>query len=76
MKRWNKKAYPILVGKVTRRQNDNDTIQVWCPFCKRHHIHGWEKGNADSDASHRNAHCDPESPLYDGGYFISVEPKT
>lgn len=74
MKRWNNKVYPLLVGKVTRRANDEDTITVWCPFCKRHHTHGWEKGTPDSDASHRVAHCDLGGPLSDQGYFISVEP--
>lgn len=69
MKRWNKKAWPLLAG--TR---DGNIIKVWCPYCRTHHIHGWEKGASDSDASHRVAHCERTSPLYDTGYYITVEP--
>ena len=69
MKRWNKKAYPLLAG--TR---DGNIIRVWCPYCRFHHIHGWDKDASDSDASHRNAHCLPGGPLNETGYYITVEP--
>jgi len=70
MKRWNKKARPLLAG--TKYGN---IIKVWCPYCKTHHMHGWENDASDSDASPRVAHCDRDSPFYDSGYYITIEPK-
>ena len=71
MKRWNKKAHPLLAGiKI-----EEGRIAVWCPFCRKYHIHGWD-GRTDSDASHRVAHCGiSESPFDDGGYYITVAPR-
>ena len=73
MKRHNSKAYPLLVGKLQR----NNTISVWCPFCKRHHNHGWDIDLSKSDVTHRVAHCDIKgsSPFKGGGYYIGIEPK-
>lgn len=71
MKRWNKKAWPLLIGKRT-----GNTIQVWCPYCRIYHIHGWSNNTPDSDAEHRVSHCLPGSPLYEHGYYITVAPNT
>lgn len=70
MKRWNKKAWPLLAG-----HRNGTTLEVWCPYCRKTHIHGWSKETPDSDAEHRIAHCHRGSPLYNKGYYITVLPK-
>jgi len=81
MKRRNSTVRPLLVGKIrSTRKADGDevhTIHVWCPHCKRHHIHGLgsDPRMAD-DVSHRVAHCTAESPFKKEGYYIGTEPKT
>ena len=72
MKRWNKQATPLLAGS----KYGKNMIAVWCPYCRKHHYHGWDHiQDKDADASHRCAHCSPESPLFDSGYYITIEPK-
>lgn len=72
MKRFNKKAYPLLAGK---KVSDGKQIAVWCPYCKTHHLHGWGDDVKDQDVSERGAHCDnPDSPFYRKVYYITVEP--
>jgi hypothetical protein len=40
--------------------------RVWCPHCRRDHIHGAGEG-------HRAAHCaDPESPYRLTGYRLAL----
>jgi hypothetical protein len=69
VKRWNKKAWPLLAGT-----KNGNTIRVWCPYCRIHHVHGWDKDCSDSDATHRVAHCLPGGPFRETGYYITVEP--
>jgi hypothetical protein len=71
MKRHNQNASPLLAGK----KYGTGQVAVWCPYCKRHHFHGWDHDAADNDASHRGAHCDNDSPFKAGGYYITIEPK-
>ena len=55
---------PILGGVV-----EDETIRVWCPYCDKHHIHGWPKGSGYKP-SYRSAHCtNPRSPF--GDYAIA-----
>lgn len=70
MKRHNKKAVPLLVGRTS---DDGMMIDVWCPYCKRCHTHGWSSDNASNDVEHRVAHCDASSPFYASGYYIGKE---
>lgn len=45
---------------------DGTTWRVWCPYCRREHIHGNGPG-------HRVAHClNPHSPFLESGYFIAL----
>lgn len=69
-----KRKYPLLKGFVNK---EGKLIRVWCPFCKRFHIHGWSEGES---MTHRVSHCiDPSigkrdsvnSPLEDTGYLIA-----
>jgi len=72
MKRWNKAATPLLVGEVYA----TNQIAVWCPYCKKHHIHGWNpKEHKSGDAEHRVAHCFEDSPFHATGYFIAAIPQ-
>jgi hypothetical protein len=70
MKRHNKKASPLLAGE----KHGVGLVAVWCPYCKRHHYHGWSPDAADNDASHRVAHCGGDSLFKTGGYYITIEP--
>lgn len=70
MKRWNKKAVPLLAGK----KDGTNQVMVWCPYCKKHHIHGWDHSKPDSRAESRCAHCgSSRSPF--SSYYITVEPE-
>lgn len=65
---------PLLRGTLigTYRTGNGDRqayLSVWCPFCGRHHEHGW--GIGDIRPEHRAAHCGPESPLHATGYWIA-----
>ena len=71
MKRWNKEATPLLAGI----KYGTNQIAVWCPYCRKYHLHGWDHAKSDTDAEHRCAHCVPESPLFDNGYYITVAPR-
>jgi hypothetical protein len=49
-------------------------IEVWCPYCKRHHVHGWDTIPLRADSvSHRSAHCDGEEPRL-SDYWIGPDP--
>ena len=55
---------PFLQGPVFVNSLGQATIYVWCPYCRKQHIHGW-----DADAPHwavagRCAHCGPLSHYY------------
>ena len=73
MKRWNRKAHPLLAGTKIAHQR----IAVWCPFCRKYHIHGHDpEEDRDDDATHRCAHCHTaDSPFNDTGYYVTVAPK-
>jgi len=47
-------------------------ISVWCPYCKRHHQHGWDPADSARVKSHRGAHCTEPGPFQETGYYISV----
>ncbi len=90
MKTHNSKCKPLLRGVLVevlttwRPYPDRPDIEhrqcllsVWCPFCQRHHVHGWNPANNGGEAEHRGAHChDPASPFDSTGYFISVYRKS
>ena len=40
--------------------------RVWCVFCEGYHHHGPEPG-------YRAAHCAPESPYRETGYFLRLK---
>ncbi|WP_427365666.1 hypothetical protein [Candidatus Caldatribacterium saccharofermentans] len=46
--------------------------RVWCPFCRRWHVHG--AGGKDEDPmktlGHRVAHCKPGGPFEITGYRL------
>lgn len=43
----------------------NKSLKVWCPFCRKNHIHGIGGG-------HRNAHCIKPTPFTETGYILKV----
>lgn len=58
-----RKKYPVLLAYPRK---DGLGLQVWCPFCKRWHLHGWVFG-------HRVAHCSKESsPFRKTGYILKA----
>ena len=72
MKRWNKHATPLLVGKMVRK----NLIAVWCPHCKKHHIHGWDPEENKDNVERRGAHCSQQvEEEFGRTYFIGLEPK-
>jgi hypothetical protein len=72
MKRHNKAAIPLLVGRL---HNKGTGIAVWCPYCKTTHEHGWNPANKPNDVERRSAHCiDRVSPFNETGYFIGLHP--
>lgn len=80
MRRHNKKATPLLVGRIVfvpvpGSKNDARIRQlhVWCPHCKKHHIHGWKHHLPNDEVEHRIAHCE-SGPFYKDGYYIGCEP--
>lgn len=61
-----KMKIPKLVGHLSE---SGASINVWCPFCKRNHVHG------AASMGHRVAHCtDVNSPFLVTGYDIGVDP--
>lgn len=73
MNRHNKAVTILLVGRVvTTGPRNTVQILVWCPHCKKHHIHGWNVFNARDAVEHRVAHC-TTGPFREGGYFIGRE---
>ncbi len=60
-------------GPGADQEHQSCTIQVWCPFCRRFHTHGWNPRDDGRTAEHRVAHChDPASPFHATGYYITV----
>jgi len=47
------------------------TIEFWCDFCKRNHIHGTQT----KDVEEKVDHCKLGSPLKSSGYEITMSPK-
>ena len=70
----NRKAFPVLYGYIYEiGQKDYVQIAVWCPFCKRRHLHGWHRTNPIQRLEHRIQHCDKEA-YFPAGYFIGIDP--
>jgi hypothetical protein len=64
------------VSEWTRFSKPVLLLDVWCPFCKRHHNHGgdhYDPRRLDA-VSHRQAHCSDGSPLLDRGYYVGLDP--
>ena len=58
------KHAPILRGVV-----EDNQIRVWCPYCDKHHFHGWPEGFGYKPAN-VGAHCtNKNSPFYRGGGY-------
>lgn len=79
---WKRKT-PVLRGFIRRYRSGDATIQVWCPFCKLFHAHGWDDDWIGNMGGHRCCHCgsngDPDtgnlaSPFQETGYFIEPFP--
>src|SRR4051812_16354405 len=70
---------PLLVGRLTAPDGPSRPtlgIAVWCPWCKRHHHHGWTSTDrlASAEVAYRAAHCGEGSPLRATGYWIGLDP--
>lgn len=68
---------PLLVGRVRAIGGRPPAMQieVWCPFCKRNHVHCWSPEDRRADhVEHRVAHCLDGSPLREGDYYIGLDP--
>lgn len=73
---------PLLVGRLDildifrRSTAPHLGLNVWCPYCRREHNHGW--GRPDkitiAEVEHRCAHCGDGSPFRKGGYWIALDP--
>ena len=61
------KSETVLEGQMINKIQ----IAVWCPHCKRRHVHGF--GGGIDEISHRVAHCDPDSPYFKYGYYIKLK---
>jgi hypothetical protein len=72
---------PLLVGRLRLPEargfsldsRPSLLIDVWCPYCKRHHQHCWVEDFASDAVSHRVAHC-YAGPLAHDGYWIGFDP--
>jgi len=67
---------PILKGffREGGHPDDDGLIEVWCPFCKLFHTHGFMYSK---DMSHRHAHCSSHnnndaSPFRKTGYYVTL----
>ncbi len=61
------KEIPVLEGFIEGNQ-----LRVWCPHCRRYHIHGLG-GQDPAVLHHRVAHCSSDSsPFQETGYYIKV----
>lgn len=59
-------------------------LAVYCPWCRRHHHHGWGDDPRLGTVEHRHAHCTDryagkrrervDSPFHESGYLIACEP--
>jgi hypothetical protein len=73
---------PLLVGRLRILDEFRTStpphlgLDVWCPYCKREHNHGWVRPEKITVAGveHRGAHCSDDSPFRDGGYWIALDP--
>lgn len=64
----------LLVGQLDPRTSSGELlIKVWCPYCKRHHFHGWPSEKVRSDhVENRLAHCTMASRIL-SSYWIGIE---
>lgn len=59
---------PVLIGSVSRC---GKFIRVWCPYCRKHHVHGAGQDEHEGRMTHRIAHCfRNDSPFHANGYFV------
>lgn len=60
---------PVLKGFIV-----NGQLSVWCPYCRRFHLHGIGREISEGlpvKRQHRVAHCtNPASLFIRGGYYI------
>lgn len=52
-------------------QSRETQLAVWCPFCARFHLHGWDPADDGKVKTHRVAHC-CDGPFCEHGYYVSV----
>src|SRR5690349_12384657 len=69
---------PLLVGRLRLGfegfpRRPHLSLDVWCPYCKREHHHGWGPENRPDGVEHRAAHCAGD-PFGIAGYFIGLDP--
>jgi hypothetical protein len=68
-----KSTLPVLIGKLTYKRRCPQ-VEVWCPFCKQFHIHGWPKPEEmKGQFTSRSAHCKIDTPYRMSGYLVGVE---
>ena len=62
---------PLLTGPLMEHNTRTDIVllDVWCPYCRKWHQHGWPKGSNDKKPQHRGAHC-WGGPFQQHGYLI------
>ncbi len=58
------RIYPVLYGMKSRGH-----FIVWCPFCRKDHLHG----ENTKPGEHRVAHCPTNSPFTDTGYIVAED---
>jgi hypothetical protein len=49
-------------------------LEVFCPYCKVVHTHGWFADSRPDAVDVRHAHCRTDSPLTPTGYHIGLHP--
>jgi hypothetical protein len=69
------KDIPIVTCEHVSSKGDVHTWRFWCPYCRRHHLHGGEP-DANGEIGHRSAHCHvPTSQYRARGYFLRASTK-
>jgi len=64
---------PLLaMAKLVPNRTDRTQFVAycWCPYCRTHHLHVWDRSNARNKREHRNAHCQIGTPFDASGYLI------
>lgn len=71
----NKDKLPVLIcHKIPPNRPGSKTrsVGVWCPYCRKKHIHGLSDDLKAGELSHRGAHCRPfhSTPFSETGYYL------